>query len=437
MESYTLRRAFIYATLFVGYFLYYLNRKSFSFLMPYVIEEDRMHRSDLGAITSSISLAYTISKFVSGVLSDKVSARVLFSSGLFLASLLVLQFTGFQSLQMLMVLWFLNGIAQGGGWPACSKILKQWFLPSELGLWWSVLSTSANLAGVVGPVCLSVVAKDYGWRTAMYIGGVLGIAMAGASLLLIKNSPSEAGLEPRTAAEATNAPASSKNASSDASPSQSSATTRDVIGSPFLWVVSVLFFLTALIAYGVMDWGQLYLIQEVGFENAVGSAFTSSYSIGAIVGSVLAGFVTDRLVARASKNCKTCPRFPWFMFMEGINLMSIHIFRSLVTIDTNEVFILAIGFLFGLAQYGAFSVYGVVAIENAPVHLSGTSHAFAAMACNVGVLMAGYPLTYIAERFDWSVVLMCLEAMSLTSLLLLVAARKVEARIGKPPLKVE
>ncbi|XP_038053488.1 glucose-6-phosphate exchanger SLC37A4-like isoform X2 [Patiria miniata] len=434
MESYMVRRSSIYVTLFVGYFLYYLNRKSFSFLMPYVIEEEGMHRSELGAITSSVSLAYTISKFISGILSDKISARVMFSSGLFLTSVLVLQFTGFRSLQMFMVLWFLNGMAQGGGWPSCSKVLKQWFLPSELGLWWSVLSTSANLAGVVGPICLSFIARDYGWRTAMYIGGVLGIGMSCVSFLMIKNSPAEAGLEPLASSEPTKATSSNKD---DASPSGDSATTRDVISSPFLWVISVLFFLTALIAYGIMDWGQLYLIQEIGFENAVGSAFTSSYSIGAIVGSIVAGFVTDRLVARASKNSKSSPRFPWFMFMEAVNLMSIHIFRSLVTIETNKVLILTIGFLFGVAQYGAFSVYGVVAIENAPVHLSGTSHAFAAMACNVGVLMAGYPLTYIAERFDWSVVLMCLEAMSLTSLMILVAARKVEARIGKPSIKVE
>ena len=51
---------------------------------------------------------------------------------------------------------------------------------------------------------------------------------------------------------------------------QSSATTRDIIASPFLWIVSILFLLNAHISYGIMDWGQLFLIQEVGFDNTVG-----------------------------------------------------------------------------------------------------------------------------------------------------------------------
>ena len=78
-----------------------------------------------GAITSSISLAYTISKFASGILSDKLSARVMFSTGLMIASLLVLQFTSFNTMNAFMIIMFLNGLAQGGGWPGCSKILKK------------------------------------------------------------------------------------------------------------------------------------------------------------------------------------------------------------------------------------------------------------------------------------------------------------------------
>ncbi|XP_033646641.1 glucose-6-phosphate exchanger SLC37A4-like [Asterias rubens] len=430
MASYMVWRSSIYSTLFVGYFLYYLNRKSFSFLMPYVIEEEGMNKSELGAITSSISLAYTISKFASGILSDKLSARVMFSTGLMIASLLVLQFTSFNTMNAFMIIMFLNGLAQGGGWPGCSKILKKWFLPSELGLWWSVLSTSANLAGVLGPICLAVVAKDYGWRGAMNAGAILGIVWAVVSFLMIKNSPEDVGLQTLTDKD-------SQNNKVGPAKVQSSATTRDIIASPFLWIVSILFLLNAHISYGIMDWGQLFLIQEVGFDNTVGSAFMSSYSIGAIVGSIASGYVTDKLIARASKQSKGSPRFIWFLIMEAVNLLFIHMFRTEVNLETSQVFLLLISFVMGVCQYSCFSVYGVVAIENAPAHLSGTSHAFAGMACNVGVLLAGFPLTYLAEMYNWGVVLMYLEIMSLASVFLLIVTRNADARIGKSAKKLE
>ena len=40
------------------------------------------------------------------------------------------------------------------------------------------------------------------------------------------------------------------------------------------------------------------------------------------------------------------------------------------------------GFVFGFGIYGPIAVYGVMAIESAPSHLSGTSHATVALAAN-------------------------------------------------------
>lgn len=40
------------------------------------------------------------------------------------------------------------------------------------------------------------------------------------------------------------------------------------------------------------------------------------------------------------------------------------------------------GFLLGVGIYGPMALYGVIATEAAPAHLSGTSHAIVAMASN-------------------------------------------------------
>jgi len=47
-----------------------------------------------------------------------------------------------------------------------------------------------------------------------------------------------------------------------------------------------------------------------------------------------------------------------------------------------QMLITLIGFMIGFSVYGPVSLYGVMAIEAAPTHLSGTSHAIVALACN-------------------------------------------------------
>lgn len=78
-----------------------------------------------GMITSSQSLAYAISKFISGVLSDQISARWLFSVGLFMVGSINVVFSWSSTVAVFSILWFLNGLGQGLGWPPCGRVLRK------------------------------------------------------------------------------------------------------------------------------------------------------------------------------------------------------------------------------------------------------------------------------------------------------------------------
>lgn len=84
-----------------------------------------MFFSHSGMITSSQSLAYAISKFISGVLSDQISARWLFSIGLFVVGGINVLFSWSSTVAAFSALWFLNGLGQGLGWPPCGRMLRK------------------------------------------------------------------------------------------------------------------------------------------------------------------------------------------------------------------------------------------------------------------------------------------------------------------------
>lgn len=70
-------------------------------------------------------MAYAISKFISGVMSDRISARWLFSAGLFLVGGINIAFSQSSTVAAFSLLWFINGLGQGCGWPPCGKVLRK------------------------------------------------------------------------------------------------------------------------------------------------------------------------------------------------------------------------------------------------------------------------------------------------------------------------
>ncbi|XP_072045691.1 glucose-6-phosphate exchanger SLC37A4-like [Amphiura filiformis] len=194
MNRFNRWQAVIFAAIFIGYAAYHINRKSFTYLMTFILDDTNLDKKDLGIVTSSITLSYAFSKFASSIVSDSVSPRFQFASGLIIVGLCTLQFSASSNITTFAVVYFINGLGQGSGWPPCVKFLKQWYSPSQLGFLWSVLSASGNVAGITGPLFLPYLAVTYGWRTAMWCAGVAAITIACVVGATIQNKPSDVGL---------------------------------------------------------------------------------------------------------------------------------------------------------------------------------------------------------------------------------------------------
>uniref|UniRef100_A0A8C3QYI5 Solute carrier family 37 member 4 n=1 Tax=Cyanoderma ruficeps TaxID=181631 RepID=A0A8C3QYI5_9PASS len=420
-------RAVIFAAMFVGYTLYYFNRKTFSFVMPAVMAEVPLGKDDLGLITSSQSAAYAISKFISGVLSDQMSARWLFSSGLLMVGLVNVVFSWSSTVMAFAGLWFLNGLAQGLGWPPCGKILRKWFEPSQFGTWWAVLSTSMNLAGGLGPIVAALVSMNYDWRKTLSFSGFICMVVSFVCLVLIKNEPSDVGL-PNIEQGAKKG---KKGSSSD------NSTLTELLLSPYLWVLSTGY----LVVFGVKtcctDWGQLFLIQERGQSMLVGSSYMSALEIGGLVGSIAAGYLSDRAVAKVGLSSYGNPRHGLLLSMMAGMCVSMFLFRITVTGDSPKLWILTLGAVFGFSSYGPIALFGVIANESAPANLCGTSHAIVALMANVGGFLAGLPFSTIAKHYSWATAFWVAEVVCIASTVAFFFLRNIRTKMGRISRKAD
>ncbi|XP_056650234.1 glucose-6-phosphate exchanger SLC37A4 isoform X2 [Monodelphis domestica] len=426
-RSYGYYRTVIFSAMFVGYSLYYFNRKTFSFVMPALVEEIALDKDDLGLITSSQSASYAISKFVSGVLSDQISARWLFSSGLLLVGLINVAFSWSSTVSVFATLWFLNGLAQGLGWPPCGKVLRKWFEPSQFGTWWSILSTSMNLAGGLGPIMVTILAQNYSWRSILALSGALCVVVSFLCLLFIQNEPADVGLR-----NIDPTPKKGKKGSQD-----DESTLQELLLSPYLWVLSIGY----LVVFGVKtcctDWGQFFLIQEKGQSALVGSSYMSALEVGGLVGSIAAGYLSDRSMAKVGLTEYGSPRHGLLLFMMAGMVGSMYLFRVTVTSDSPKLWILILGAIFGFSSYGPIALFGVIANESAPPNLCGTSHAIVGLMANVGGFLAGLPFSTIAKHYSWSTAFWVAEMTCAISTIAFFMLRNIRTKMGRLPKKAD
>ncbi|KAK1786416.1 hypothetical protein P4O66_018101, partial [Electrophorus voltai] len=404
-------RTWIFLAMFVGYTLYYFNRKTFSFVMPSLMQDIKLDKDDLGLITSSQSLAYAISKFISGVLSDQISARWLFSCGLCLVGGINVLFSQSSTVAVFAILWFLNGLGQGLGWPPCGKVLRKWFEPSQFGTWWAVLSCSMNLAGGLGPIIATLLAQSYSWRSTLFISGLTCVVLSVFCLLVIRNEPRDVGLPNIEVGVKKGKTGSSKDRES---------TLWEFLSSPYLWVLSLGYLVVFGVKTACTDWGQLFLIQDKGQSALMGSSYMSALEFGGLVGSLAAGYLSDRAVARHGLRIYGNPRHGLLLSMMAGMCVSMYLFRTTVTQDSSNVssqpfqtfkslvylllvhqsqhspvyiidkykhptelvWILLLGATFGFSSYGPIALFGVIANESAPSNYCGTSHAIVALMAN-------------------------------------------------------
>ena len=167
-KRYKKMRMQVFTGAFIGYAAFYLVRKNFSMAIPF-LDKFGIDKGELGTVLAMNAIAYALSKFLMGSVSDRSNARKFLPLGLILSALamafMVWPIQAFDlvthpenKIWALMLLGFLNflvGWFNGMGWPPCGRIMTHWFSLHERGTWMSVWNCAHNVGGaLVGPMAV-------------------------------------------------------------------------------------------------------------------------------------------------------------------------------------------------------------------------------------------------------------------------------------------
>ncbi len=386
----------VFVGIFVGYAGYYLVRKNFALAMPDILKDyPQYSKAALGSAMTGLSVAYGVSKFLMGSVSDRSNPRWFMPLGLLLSCAILFVFGWvkevYASLAVMIALQTLNGWCNGMGWPPCGKTMVHWFSTRERGRTVSLWNVAHNVGGaLVANLALLGVWLFHDWGAKFYFNAMVAAVIAVVIMFLLRDTPQSCGLPPVEKYQDDYPPDYSAE-------HERTFTFREiffthVFTNKFLWAIAIANAFVYFVRYGVVDWIPTYLQTAKGFSFQQSSIAWALFEYSAIPGTILCGWMSDKVFKG-----RRAPATILFMVctLGGLVVYGLNRHGPL-WVDCAAL--IAIGFFI----YGPIMIIGLHALDLVPKKAAGTAAGFTGFFGYVfGSAIAGTGVGWIADRWGW------------------------------------
>ena len=429
---------------FIGYAAFYIVRKNFSMAIP-LLEPFGIDKGELGLVLGMNAVAYALSKFLMGSVSDRSDARKFLPLGLILASLamafMVVPITGLDLLNhperktlaivLMGVLNFLVGWFNGMGWPPCGRVMTDWFSQKERGTWMAVWNCAHNVGGgLVGPMA------TYGatWFGAMLYGSneqlyflagtyifpsATAILIAIIAFCLLRDTPQSCGL-PSIEEWRNDYPENYSEKDEEVLPVKD-IFFKYVFNNKFLWFIAISNAFVYMVRYGCLDWAPA-MLKDKGIDLTEAGWAYFAYEYAAIPGTIICGIVSDKLF-HGKRSMPTVI----FMLLVAVFIGLYWYAFNMATPNLALIVTCMIGI--GFFIYGPVMLIGVQALDLAPKNAAGTAAGFTGFFGYFfgTAILANYLVGLVAENVSWDATFAMLLgacALSIVFMLMTVGGKK-------------
>ena len=389
----------------IGYSMFYFVRKNFSFAMPALSAEYGITNTSFGIILSLVGIIYGVSKFLNGIVADRINARWHLVIGLCACILLNLFFgwsdklstmiTGNESgpdfintmVVIMAILLVLNNIFQGCGFPPCNRLLAHWVPPKELATKSAIWNTSHSIgAAVVSVFCGYIIAKTGNWRYCFIFPSAVAAIGVLFIFLTLRDTPKSVGLpeleNTRTELDEDDSPAAFR-----------AFIRKRVFRSPIVWCLAITDLFVYIVRFAVLDWGPMFLQQRENPLSPQLSGWTIGiFEVAGCIGMLCAGWMSDRFFK--GKSHRVCAVE---MFLVALCMIALHLLPK----DSSPVLVLVLLALAGFFVYGPQAMLGVTAVKHATKKAASTAVGLIGLMSYGSVIFTGVGLGWFSDHFGW------------------------------------
>ena len=262
----------------------YLDRQTLPVAVSAIARDIPLSNQRFSALQSAFLLSYAFMYMGGGKLVDTLGTRIGFAVIMTFWSLANASHALATSFAMLMGSRFLLGMGEGGGFPAATRAVAEWFPTRDRATAMGIINAGTALGAVIAPPLIAIVLGYAGWRWIFVITGGLGLLWTLwwiSSYFSPENPPEADGRDLNSV-------------------SANSATLRwiDLLRIRESWGLVSAKFLSDAAWYFYLFWLPKYLYDARGFDvKAVGTFAWIPYAA-AGVGCLLGGWFSSYLIKR-------------------------------------------------------------------------------------------------------------------------------------------
>jgi len=250
-----------------------------------------------GSFAAVYSYIYCAMQLPSGAIADTIGPRKTITTGLLLSTLGSIIMGIAPSLGLLYLGRIIVSFGVSIVWLSAIKVLMGWFHSRELASIMGVSVSLAHLGQIAATTPLALLVMWIGWRVSFVTIGLVGLALAVASWLIVRDSPAHVGLPPiQKLNEQTNPQATKP-------PNELHLGLAQKFRIVFKNKYILPLFLLPLGTYGAYstlfhNWAVVYLMHTYDVPRDFAANFVLISTIGLMVGGPTAGLLSDRVLKK-------------------------------------------------------------------------------------------------------------------------------------------
>ncbi len=296
--EYRRRRFMNWFPLGLTYATFYMGRYNLNVASKTMMDMFHLSKAEFGMIATAGFWTYALSVMFNGPLADRIGGKkaILFGAlGAALLNLVIgLLFLNGWTTKLVVgmsLLYAVNQYFQSFGALSVVKVNAPWFHVKERGVFGGIfgimISGGYFLAMTVGGWILSTM----NWYMVFLIPSAAILVMFVVDLLLVKDTPKEAGFDNFNTGDA------SSHEKDNAIPLKFGELMRRVFTNPIIVTLAVSEFCTGFVRQGLLLWFVPFLseVHKIEHGSALFTIATSGITVGGIIGGVLCGYMSDKL----------------------------------------------------------------------------------------------------------------------------------------------
>ena len=193
---------------------------------------------------------------------------------------------------------------------------------------------------------------------------------------------------------------------------------RLVFRNRVIWLCALANFFVYVVRFGFLDWGPTFLKEYKGIDVSKGGLMIIAFELAAVVGTVFAGWITDRLFAgRGVRTCVFC------MLFAGLCALGFWYLPAGSAIWQATLLLMGTGFFI----YGPQALIGIVAAQQATNDAAAMANGFMGVVGYAATTVSGLGIALISKHFGWNAALLSIGGFALVGMVFFLFAWNANA----------